>query len=176
LTSQPATTTPEPTRRQVLCGLAVALLAPGAFAAACGGGSSGSSGSGGAITTGAATTGAATTGGGATTTAGTGGGSNTALARLSDVPVGGGILVDGPSGKVLLVQRTAGTVKAYDPTCTHMQFTVSPPQGDTIRCDNPGPNHGSQFSVSDGSVTRGPATRPLATIAVRVSSDSIVLA
>jgi cytochrome b6-f complex iron-sulfur subunit len=159
LTSQPATTTPEPTRRQVLCGLAVALLAPGAFAAACGGGPSGSSGSGGATTTGAA-----------------GGGSNTALARLSDVPVGGGILVDGPSGKVLLVQPTAGTVKAYDPTCTHMQFTVSPPQGDTIRCDNPGPNHGSQFSVSDGSVTRGPATRPLATIAVRVSSDSIVLA
>jgi cytochrome b6-f complex iron-sulfur subunit len=168
LTTQPAPTPMEPTRRQVLCGLAVALLAPGAFAASCGG----SSGTGSA----AATTAATTAGGaaGATTTAGAGGG--TALAKVADVPVGGGILVDGPSGKVLLVQPTAGTIKAYDPTCTHARFTVSPPQGDTIMCNNPGPNHGSQFNASDGSVKRGPAASPLQTIAVRISGDSVVLA
>ena len=164
MTTQQATSPTEPSRRQVLCGLAVALLAPGALAAACGDGG-GSSGGSAATTTGAA-------GGAGSAASTTGGGTAGALAKLSDVPVGGGLIVDGPSGKVLLVQPTAGTVKAYDPTCPHQGFTVDPPQGGVITC----PNHGSQFNADDGGVKRGPAAGPLTTVNVKVNGDSIVLA
>ena len=167
LTNQPATPS-EPSRRQVLSGLAVALLAPGAFAAACGG--SGSSGAATTTTTAPTTTGS---GAGTTTTGSSTGG--TVLAKVSDVPVGGGIIVNSPSGRILLVQLTAGTVKAYDPTCTHQAFEVGTPQDGVITCLNPGPNHGSQFNAADGSVRRGPAADPLATVPVKISGDSVVL-
>jgi len=165
LTKQQATTSTDPSRRQVLCGLAVALLAPGALAAACGG----DPGTTATTTTGGA--GGTTTGGGATTT--TGGGATGALAKLSDVPVGGGLIVDGPSGKVLLVQPAAGTVKGYDPTCPHQGFTVDPPKDGIITCVQ---GHGSQFDPNDGSVKRDPATSPLTRVEVTVQGDSVVLA
>lgn len=152
----------QPSRRQVLCGLAVALLAPGALAAACADGGSGS-----------ATGTTSRPAGGATGGAPGGGGSTGALAKLADIPVGGGKIVEGPQGKVLLVQPSAGTVRAYDPICPHQSFTVSPPQGGTITCVE---GHGSQFSDADGSLKRGPATRGLTTIDVTVDGDSIVLA
>ena len=154
----------DPSRRQVLCGLAVALLAPGALAAACGGAGGTSSGSG-------ATSGGATSAG--ATSAGSGGGTGGALAKVSDVPVGGGVIVNGPNGLVLLVQPTAGTIKAYDPTCTHQGFTVDPPKDGVITCVK---GHGSQFNASDGSVKTGPATIPLHTVNVKVDGANVVLA
>jgi len=169
---QQAPSSTDPSRRQVLCGLAIALLAPGALAAACGG-DSGGSGTGSGTTTGAAPTGG-TTGGAAPTGGTTGGGTSAALAKMSDVPVGGGIIVDGgPSGKVLLVQPTAGTVKGYDPTCTHQRFTVDPPKDGVINCVQ---GHGSQFDPADGSVRKGPAAAPLATVNVKVDGTDVVLA
>ncbi|HEY3261048.1 MAG TPA: Rieske (2Fe-2S) protein, partial [Pseudonocardiaceae bacterium] len=151
----------DPSRRQVLCGLVVSLLAPGALATACGGGSGGTG-----TTTGAGsgTGGAATT---TTTTGGSGGtgGTGGALAKLSAVPVGGGVIVNSPNGMVLLVQPTAGTVKGYDPTCTHQGFTVDPPQNDVITCVK---GHGSQFNAADGSVLKGPATTPLRSVNVKI--------
>jgi len=164
--AEQATTSTDPSRRQVLCGLAIALLAPGALAAACGGNSSGSS-------SGSGTTTGGTGGGAATTTGGSGGGTSGALAKVSDVPVGGGIIVNSSNGLVLLVQPTAGTIKAYDPTCTHQGFTVDPPQGGVITCVK---GHGSQFNASDGSVKTGPATIPLHTVNVKVDGANIVLA
>jgi cytochrome b6-f complex iron-sulfur subunit len=151
----------------MLCGLVVGLLAPGALAAACG---DGNQAGGGSATTNAPRT---TTGGGAATTTGGGTGSASAeLAKLSAVPVGGGTLVEGPQGKVLIVQPSAGTVKAYDPTCTHQGTTVNPPQNGTITC----PNHGSQYNATDGSVKKGPAASPLKEIPVRVVSGAVVMA
>lgn len=158
----------DPSRRQVLCGLVVALLAPGALAAACSESESGA----GATTT---TAPPRTTGGGgstATTSAPGGGSSAQALAQLPDVPVGSGTLVDSPGGRVLIVQPTAGTVKAYDPTCTHQGTTVDPPKNNVITC----PNHGSQFDANDGSVETGPAAAPLKEIPVRLEGTAIVLA
>ena len=154
MTAKPLPT--DSSRRQVLCGLAIALLAPGAALAACGddGGQAGGT-----------TTAPRTTTGGS-------GPAGTQLAQLSAVPVGGGTLVDSPQGKVLVVQPSAGKVKAYDPTCTHQGTTVNPPQSGVITC----PNHGSQFNASDGSVKGGPAARPLTEIPVRVESGAIVLA
>lgn len=161
----------DPSRRQVLCGLAVALLAPGALAACGDGDNTGST----ATTTGGPGTGSPGTGSPGTGSpggTGTPGGASNALANLSDVPVGGGTLVDGPDGrKVLLVQPSAGTVKGYDPRCTHQGFQVDPPEGGTITC----PNHGSQFDAASGQVKEGPAESPLNEVQVKVEGSSIVL-
>jgi len=162
LTAKPLPT--DSSRRQVLCGLVVGLLAPGALAAACG--DNGNQ----AVST--PTTAPRTTAPAATTTGGGSGSGGAELAKLSAVPVGGGVLVNGPKGKVLIVQPSAGTVKAYDPTCTHQGTTVNPPQSNVITC----PNHGSQYNATDGSVKRGPAPLPLTAIPVRVQGDAIVMA
>jgi Rieske Fe-S protein len=144
----------------VLCGLVVALLAPGALAAACSNGPSpdNNSSGGGA-------------GGGA---GGAGGGSGTVLAALSDVPQGGGVLVKNPSGKgqVLLTRPSGDTVMAFNPACTHQGTTVGVPKAGTITC----PNHGSQFDAATGSVKRGPATLPLHKVAVKVQGNNVVMA
>lgn len=164
---------PETTRRQVLCGLMIALLAPGTLAA-CGGGTGGS-GSGGS-STGGPNPGGSGSGGPTGTGTGTGGGSagGSALARVSDIPVGGGKIVDTPDGgKVLIVQPVSGTIKAYDPTCTHQRFFVDAPVDNTITCVQ---GHGSRFKAEDGSVTKGPARSPLAQIDVRVEGGSVVMA
>jgi Rieske Fe-S protein len=42
--------------------------------------------------------------------------------------------------------------------------------GGTIDC----PCHGSKFSIKDGSVVKGPATAPLALVAIKVDGTSIV--
>ena len=156
----------DPSRRQVLCGLMVALLAPGALTAC-----SDSESSGGSTATSAAPP-RTTAGGGGGATSAPGGGSAQALAQLADVPVGGGTLVDSAGGQVLIVQPTAGTVKAYDPRCTHQGTTVDTPRDNTITC----PNHGSQFDATNGSVTKGPATMPLAEIPVKLEGTAIVMA
>lgn len=161
MTVEPTIDNPR-SRRQVLCGLAIALVAPGALAAACSddGGSTG-------YDSAPGTGGGTTTGGGG---AGAGGG---ALAKVADVPTGGGLLVDGPNGKkILLVQPSAGTVKAFDPTCTHMGSTVGTPKDGTITC----PSHGSTFDGGTGALKGGPATKPLTEVAVKVSGADIVMA
>lgn len=158
---EPAVGTPGPaeaSRRTVLCGLVAALLGPAALAAACGGGSDGAAGGGGGAGAGAATAG--------------GGSAGAALARLSDVPVGGGIVVPTPTGMAVLVQPTAGTVRAFNAACTHQGTIVGTPKSGVITC----PNHGSQFNAADGSVRRGPAAAPLTPIDVRVRGTDVVLA
>lgn len=164
---EPTTPTNTPTtaprsRRDVLCGLLVALVAPGAVVAACSDGSDSSSSGG-------------TTNGGSTGTSGGGtgtGSSGSGLAALADVPDGGGLIVDNPSGGKILLARTGSEVKAYNAACTHMGTTVDAPVDGVSTC----PNHGSQFSTTDGSVKKGPATSPLPTVNVKVEGDNVVLA
>jgi Rieske Fe-S protein len=88
------------------------------------------------------------------------------------VPDGGGLILDNPSGGKILVVRTGTEVKAYNAACTHMGTTVDAPADGIATC----PNHGSEFSTTDGSVKKGPATAALATIAVKVEGDQVVLA
>jgi nitrite reductase/ring-hydroxylating ferredoxin subunit len=150
-------------RREMLCGL-VLLGALGASGlAACTSSttsgaqpsSSGSSSAGGAASTGA------------------GGGGGAALAKLADIPVGGGRLVTTSDGtQVLLVQPVAGTVKGYDPHCTHQGTVIRTPVDGIMTC----PRHGSEFKATDGSVTHGPAARPLKPIAVKVTGQDVTLA
>lgn len=153
-------TTGTRSRRDVLCGLMVALVAPGALVAACSDSGSGSGG-------GDATTG--DTGGGSTPA---GGGSAQGLAALADVPDGSGLIVDNPAGGKILLARTGDEVKAYNAACTHMGTILDAPKDGVSVCSN----HGSEFATEDGSVKKGPATQPLPTINVKVDGTQIVLA
>ncbi|GIG56750.1 iron-sulfur protein [Longispora fulva] len=90
------------------------------------------------------------------------------LAKLADIPVGGGKLV----GSVLVVQPQAGVVKAFSARCTHQGTIVGTPEAGVITC----PNHGSQFRADDGSLVKGPAARGLSAIAVKVVGGDVVKA
>ena len=79
---------------------------------------------------------------------------------VSQVPVGGGTVVQGATGPVLLVQPTAGTVKAYNAACPHQGTAVDPPVNGVITC----PNHFSQFDAATGAVERGPAKTGLTAV------------
>lgn len=92
------------------------------------------------------------------------------LAALSDVPVGGGKILDDQG--IVLTQPSAGTVKAFSSACTHAGCQVNNVSGGTINC----PCHGSKFGIADGSVADGPAESPLPPVAVTVDGDRITRA
>ncbi|RKN50669.1 Rieske (2Fe-2S) protein [Micromonospora endolithica] len=92
------------------------------------------------------------------------------LVRTTDVPVGGGVVLAAQG--VVITQPTAGQFKGFDPICTHQNCPVSNVDGGTINCTC----HGSKFSIEDGSVKTGPATKPLPVKEVKVTGDQISLA
>jgi len=117
--------------------------------------------------------GANASGGGGTGTSGsasTGSGGGTALAKTSDIPEGGGKIFKDKS--VVVTQPASGTYKAFSTRCPHAGCAVSSIANGVIVC----PCHGSEFSVTDGSVKKGPATTGLTAADVTVSGDSITLA
>ncbi|GAA4684134.1 Rieske (2Fe-2S) protein [Phytohabitans rumicis] len=112
-------------------------------------------------------TGSAQTTGGSTAAAG---GSSGALTQTSKVPVEGGIILAAQS--VVVTQPTQGEFKCFSSTCTHQGCPVTAVEGGTINCNC----HGSKFSIEDGSVKGGPATKPLTEREIKVDGDSITLA
>jgi Rieske Fe-S protein len=99
-----------------------------------------------------------------------GGSGGPVLAKLDDIPVGGGkIFAD---QKVVVTQPDKGTVKAFSFTCTHQGCPVTEIAGGTINCNC----HGSKFRIADGSVAGGPAPKPLPAVEVKVDGDDIRLA
>jgi nitrite reductase/ring-hydroxylating ferredoxin subunit len=78
-----------------------------------------------------------------------------AFARTSDIPVGGGRTYK--EQKVVVTQPSAGTFKGFSATCTHQGCLVDKVQDGRIVC----PCHGSQYSIADGKVEKGPALLPL---------------
>ncbi|MFC5238687.1 Rieske (2Fe-2S) protein [Streptomyces atrovirens] len=139
--------TPRATRRTV-------LLASGAAALAAGCGSDGGNGGDGRDGGG---------GGGGTS-------SDTAgqeLISTADVPVGGGtVLAD---EKIVVTQPREGDFKAFSAICTHQNCVVAEVADGTVNCAC----HGSRFKITDGSVERGPATRPLPAEPITVEGNSI---
>ncbi|MFJ5561429.1 Rieske (2Fe-2S) protein [Streptomyces sp. NPDC093250] len=92
------------------------------------------------------------------------------LASTADIPEGGGkVFAD---RKVVVTQPTAGEFKAFSATCTHQGCAVKSIADGVINC----PCHNSKFSIADGSVKGGPATKPLPAVEITVSGDSITLA
>ncbi|MEU7720990.1 Rieske (2Fe-2S) protein [Streptomyces tibetensis] len=106
-------------------------------------------------------------GGGSSAGAGAGG---AALAKTSDIPEGSGKIFK--DEKVVVSQPAAGDYKAFSTICTHRQCPMVDLKDDIISCTC----HGSQFSVLDGSVKKGPAVEPLEAKQISVKGDSITLA
>jgi Rieske Fe-S protein len=104
---------------------------------------------------------------GTATSAGSSAPPATALAATSQVPDGGGKIID--AARIVITQPQSGSFKAFSAICTHEGCFVNSVSNGTINC----PCHGSKFSITDGSVVHGPATRPLAQIAISVEGTSI---
>ncbi|MGI5519646.1 Rieske (2Fe-2S) protein [Micromonospora sp. CA-259024] len=92
------------------------------------------------------------------------------LATTADIPVGGGKVLAAEG--VVITQPTAGQFKGFSPICTHQNCPVTNVDGGTINCTC----HGSKFSIEDGSVKAGPATKPLPPRDIKVTGDQISLA
>lgn len=97
-----------------------------------------------------------------------GGGAGGEIAKVADIPVGGGkILAD---RKLVVTQPTAGTIKVLTAVCTHQGCIVDTISNGVISC----PCHGSEFSLT-GEVKGGPASAPLASTPSTVSNGAVVL-
>ncbi|MFE7835402.1 Rieske (2Fe-2S) protein [Streptomyces sp. NPDC057474] len=94
----------------------------------------------------------------------------TEIAKTSDIPAGGGKIFE--SEGVVITQPEAGTYKAFSSACTHQGCAVKSISDGVINC----PCHNSNFSIADGSVKSGPATKALPAKEVSVSGESIMLA
>jgi Rieske Fe-S protein len=103
--------------------------------------------------------------------AGSGGAAGTsgALTAVAKVPVGGGVVT---GQGVVVTQPTAGTFLGFSSVCTHQGCTVGAVKDGLITC----PCHGSAFKIGDGSVARGPATKPLNPVEIEVVGPDVQLA
>jgi nitrite reductase/ring-hydroxylating ferredoxin subunit len=114
-------------------------------------------------------TGAGAGGGSSAGSGGSGGGAAAALAKTTAIPEGSGTIF-GDQG-VVVTQPKPGDFKGFTNICTHMGCPVHDVTS-TINCIC----HGSQYSITDGSVVTGPATQALAAKALKVSGKEIRLA
>ncbi|MGW1816599.1 Rieske (2Fe-2S) protein [Streptomyces sp. NPDC002125] len=89
------------------------------------------------------------------------------LTSTSDVPAGGGTIFK--EQKIVVTQPADGEFKAFSAVCTHAGCIVSTVENGTINCAC----HGSRFSITDGAVEQGPATRALPAEKITVDGDSI---
>ncbi|NJC70781.1 Rieske (2Fe-2S) protein [Planosporangium thailandense] len=102
-------------------------------------------------------------------TAAPGQGGEGIVATVDQVPVGGGQVLD--NHEIVVTQPTAGNFKCFRAVCTHQGCLVNRVADGRIDC----PCHGSQFSIANGSVLRGPATRPLEPRAITIQNDQVRL-
>jgi len=98
------------------------------------------------------------------------GGGGSGLVATGDVPVGGGVVINGE--ELVVTQPTAGEFKAFSAICTHQGCLVGSVADGQIVC----PCHDSTFSAEDGSVSGGPAGAPLEEVPVKVTGDQVVKA
>ncbi|GAA3814697.1 Rieske (2Fe-2S) protein [Streptomyces phyllanthi] len=165
MTSAPHQPVSKPARRAVIAaagatGLAVALTA-------CGSEDDSSSAS--SDSTAAGTEESSSSSGG-DSSGGDAGSGGAELAKTSDIPEGGGKVFE--SEGVVVTQPEAGTFKAFSSSCTHQGCAVKSIANGVINC----PCHNSNFSITDGSVKSGPATKPLPAKQISVDGESIKLA
>jgi len=99
---------------------------------------------------------------------GTGSGAGDTI-PTTDIPEGGGKIF--ASDKIVVTQPAAGEFKAFTAVCTHQGCIVANVKDGTINCTC----HGSKFSIEDGSVENGPATKALGEKTVTVTGDSLTV-
>jgi len=90
-----------------------------------------------------------------------------AVGKTSEVPVGSGKIF--AAEKVVVTQPTKGDFLAFSAVCTHQGCVVADIKGEDIDCTC----HGSKFSIKDGSVVNGPATKPLQKLTATVKNGEI---
>ena len=93
------------------------------------------------------------------------------LVSSAKVPVGGGLKVSSIRGEIMVVQPTAGKFAAFSTICNHAGCAVSRVTAKAIICEC----HGSEFSTSNGSVDKGPATQALRQYSVVEKNGAIYL-
>ncbi len=96
-----------------------------------------------------------------------GGAAGNVLAEVADIPESGGLVL--ADAKIVLTRPTADQVKAFTAVCTHQGCLVATVSAGAIHC----PCHGSAFDATTGAVVNGPASRPLAAIGITVA-DGVV--
>ena len=76
-------------------------------------------------------------------------------------------------GRRVLIANVDGRFLATDDTCTHEDASLSSGvlHGTVVRC----PLHGGSFDLSDGAPVDEPAEEPLATYALLVEGDDLML-
>jgi Rieske Fe-S protein len=92
-----------------------------------------------------------------------------ALARLDDVPAGGGTVLR--DAAIVLTRTVDGELHAFSAVCTHQGCIVDAVADGTIDC----PCHFSRFSIKDGSVEDGPAPKPLPERTVTVTGNTLTV-
>lgn len=86
---------------------------------------------------------------------------------VSEVPVGGGLIV----GDYVVTQATEGSFAAFSRICTHQSLPVQQVTDAAIVCGH----HGSTFALADGAVITGPATEPLPAATVTLSGSTLTI-
>ena len=98
-----------------------------------------------------------------------GDGCGQAIARTSDIPVGGGAVF--PDRRVVVTRPAPGEFRGFGIVCTHDGCELDRVADGTINC----PCHGSRYSITDGSVVQGPARTGLRRETVAVENGCVVL-
>lgn len=95
------------------------------------------------------------------------------VAKLADVAPGAVIRVEA-AGRAIALYNLDGTLYATDEICSHAYASLAEGflDGETIEC----PLHGATFSIKTGEALTPPAVEPLATYAVRVEGDDVLVA
>lgn len=104
----------------------------------------------------------------ATSGEGSGGSGQGLTAQAADIPVGSGKIF--PDTQTVITQPKQGEFKAFSAVCTHQGCLVET-VSDTIGC----PCHGSEFSITDGSVVNPPAENPLPAKTIKVDGDTLTV-
>jgi 3-phenylpropionate/trans-cinnamate dioxygenase ferredoxin subunit len=94
------------------------------------------------------------------------------VGKAGDVPAGS-IVAFQVEGKQVAVANVDGRLFAFDDACTHRGCSLATGslKGTSVTC----PCHGSVFEATDGSVIKGPASRPVATSDVEIVDGEIAI-
>ncbi|HEV2283818.1 MAG TPA: non-heme iron oxygenase ferredoxin subunit [bacterium] len=95
------------------------------------------------------------------------------VARRADLPAGSITRVEA-GGHVIALANVDGELYAIDDTCSHEEASLSEGglTGEVVVCSR----HGARFNVKSGRVLSLPAVRSVATYAVKVEGDDVLVA